>query len=571
MTQSIPASQLVSVIPGVLGAGGSPLSLNSVFLTNDGAVPIGTVQSFPTAESVADFFGSASAEAALASVYFNGFDSCTRLPGTLYFTQFNESAVKAYLRSGSLAAMTLAQLNALSAGTVIATIDGRVVTSASINLSAAASFSAAAALIQTGLRTTGGIFTGTANQTALSTTMTVTAVAAGTLHVGDIIAGSGVTVGTNIVAQLTGSAGGAGTYTVSNSTGFSSTTISVTSAATCTYDSQRAAFVVTGEVSGALGTIGFASGTLSAGIKLTSATGAVTSQGAAIAAPSATMAQVVTQTQNWALFMTVNEPLNATKVLFANWVTGTNDRYCYVAWDTDLGPTLAEEDADSFGRLVADYDGVVPVFDLQDGALAAFICGAAASINFAQTNGRITFAFKSQAGLTADVVDATVAANLAANGYNFYGSYATANQSFTFLQNGQISGDWLWIDPYVNQIYLNSQLQLAFMSLLSQVNSIPYNQEGYGLGRAAAQDPINEALNNGSIRAGITLSSSQAAQVNAAAGVRISDVLQNTGWYLQFSDPGAIVRAARGSPVITLWYTDGGSIQRINIASIDVL
>jgi hypothetical protein len=67
--------------------------------------------------------------------------------------------------------------------------------------------------------------------------------------------------------------------------------------------------------------------------------------------------------------------------------------------------------------------------------------------------------------------------NLLANGYNFYGAYASANNLFQFLQNGQISGTWLWIDPYVNQIKLNSDLQVAFMlTLLAQAKALPYVQ-----------------------------------------------------------------------------------------------
>ncbi|WP_367575649.1 DUF3383 family protein, partial [Serratia liquefaciens] len=66
----------------------------------------------------------------------------------------------------------------------------------------------------------------------------------------------------------------------------------------------------------------------------------------------------------------------------------------------------------------------------------AFVCGAAASIDFEATNGRITFAFRGQGGLVAGVTTATVASNLIANGYNFYGAYATANQQFREFQNG---------------------------------------------------------------------------------------------------------------------------------------
>lgn len=57
-----------------------------------------------------------------------------------------------------------------------------------------------------------------------TTTMTVSAVANGVLSVGDIISGTGVTAGTTITALGTGS-GGTGTYTVSASQTVSSTTI----------------------------------------------------------------------------------------------------------------------------------------------------------------------------------------------------------------------------------------------------------------------------------------------------------------------------------------------------------
>jgi hypothetical protein len=36
-------------------------------------------------------------------------------------------------------------------------------------------------------------------------------------------------------------------------------------------------------------------------------------------------------------------------------------------------------------------------------------------------------------------------------------------------------------------------------------------------------------------------------------------------------DASPQVRQARGSPPITFWYMDGESVQRINIASIDLL
>lgn len=576
---SIPADQLVSVIPGVLGAGGNPLSLNSVFLTPNNAVPIDSeigyvAMAFPTLQSVQDFFGVGTVEALMAAKYFSGFTGATVLPGTLYFTQYNTAAVAAYLRGGSLGSMTLAQLQALS-GTIIVGIDGRTVTSANIDLSVATSFSNAAALMQTGLRTLGGIFQGQASQTAASSTLTVSSVASGALHVGDVITGTGVAVNTSIVAQLTGTPGGVGTYTVSNTTGFAATTVSVTSGASVTWDSQRKAFVITSATTGVNSSLDtFATGTLSQGVKLREVDGGVLSQGAAAATPALVLGDIINQTQNWALFMTLAEFTTQEMLEFADWANSSGQRYAYVGWESSAGPA-AGADANCFAMLTENYNGVISVWGLtgNDGAIAkaAFICGMTAAINFSETNGRITYAYKSQGGLSPDVTDATTAQNLLANGYNFYGAYATANDQFQFLQNGQISGAWSWIDAYVNQIKLNSDLQLAFVAVLSQTKSIPYITRGYDLLRAAALGPINAALNFGSIVAGVNLSVAQRVAVNSAANnPNVADVLQSRGWFLLIRDADAVTRSNRGSPPMTLWYTDGGSIQRINLASIDV-
>lgn len=72
------------------------------------------------------------------------------------------------------------------------------------------------------------LFTGaTASVTAsiAATTMTVTAVGSGTLYPGANIMGTGVTNGTIIVSQLSGTTGGVGTYQVSQSQTVASTTI----------------------------------------------------------------------------------------------------------------------------------------------------------------------------------------------------------------------------------------------------------------------------------------------------------------------------------------------------------
>ena len=339
---------------------------------------------------------------------------------------------------------------------------------------------------------------------------------------------------------------------------------------TVAWDAVKSVFIFTVTATGTASTITEASGTLASGLKLSTATGAILSQGAAVDTPSSAMDMVKSKTQNWVSFMTMWEPVTADKTAFAVWTNAQNQRYMYVVWDSDA-QAIVNGSTTCFGYVAkaAAYDGVVPVYNTA--SLAAFVLGAVASIDFSRVNGRITAAYKSQSGFTATVTDQQIAANLLANGYSFYGNYATANDSFNFFYNGQMTGKWKWVDTFVDQVYLNSQLQLAVLSLLTSVKSIPYNESGYSLIRSAMLDPILSAIDFGAIRAGVSLSQSQKAQVNQAAGRDVATIISQQGYYLQILDPGAQVRGNRGTPVINFWYCDGGAVQRISIASIDIL
>lgn len=441
-----------------------------------------------------------------------------------------------------------------------------------------------------------GVYTVDINQVAVGPisitgaygTMTVASVASGTISVGQTIAGSGVVAGTK-VTQLGSGTGLAGTYFVDNATVVASGTItSAGSALTCFYDSVQGTFVIKSGITGAASSVGYASGTTANALNMQLSDGAILSQGSAGQTPAGFMDGVIQFTQDWATFMTLFDPDfgsgNTQKMAFAQWNNTQQNSYAYVAWDTDIVPTEVQPDDSSLGQLLNDSNTSGTFLqwapDTTQGPMkAAFICGTAASIDFTQHNGRITFAFRQQSGLFADVTNQTVAHNLGGdpqsigsrgNFYNFYGAYATRNDQFVWENRGFVSGPFLWFDSYINQIWLNNALQLALMVLLQSTYSIPYNQQGYALIEAACLDPINDALNFGAIRAGITLSQSQIAQINSNAGLDIAATVQARGWYLQISDASPQVRAARASPPCTLWYTDGQSVQAINLASIEV-
>ena len=164
----------------------------------------------------------------------------------------------------------------------------------------------------------------------------------------------------------------------------------------------------------------------------------------------------------------------------------------------------------------------------------------------------------------------TVSNNLLANGYSFYGSYATANDEFTWLYNGTVSGPFGFIDSYLNQIWMNNAFQLSLMFLLGQVGQIPYNDDGYELIAAGLTTDITNAVDFGAIRSGVVLSEAQKIVIIGLAGSDITDILFTRGWELVIQDPGPSVRAVRGSPICTFFFTDGSAVQRITLSSLMV-
>jgi hypothetical protein len=436
----------------------------------------------------------------------------------------------------------------------------------------------------------GGVGTYTLSASAtMETGVTVTAYAPSfTLAVGQVVTGTGIPPNTYISAFGTGT-GGVGTYVLSNtiSTAETSETITVY-APGVTYRPTTTNFVVHSNTSGANSTISYASGPAAATLGLTQGAGAIASQGANASTPAAFMSSVVGQ--NWVSFMTTWEPTDSDKIAFATWNNGQNNSYVYEAWETD--PLDTQTTGSALSNLLkqgnisgTDLIWTNPNITTLAGEKAAFQMGWTASIDFTQPRGVQTPAYKSYVGGLPDVTNATIAYNLAGSGSfygnmaNFYGRYSSfyvtgeaTSDVFNVWQRGIISGPFQWKDAYVNQIWLNNSLQLAIMNGLANTGSVPYNLLGNAIIESWCADVINQAVSFGAITPGVQLSQAQQTQVNTQAGLNIAPALMNQGWYLQVlaSTAPASVRQSRSSPSITLWYVYGGSVQSINISSIEL-
>lgn len=343
--------------------------------------------------------------------------------------------------------------------------------------------------------------------------------------------------------------------------------------AAITYDSISGTFVISSAIAGASSTVSAVTGNCTGALGLNVANGTILSQGSAVMTGTAVMNAIVNQTQNWGPFTTLFTSTTGFKTSLASWTNGQGSNYMFVYHSMDITDTqLGVNTSDTYNITQNGYAGCFPIYaPVNLWNASAFVCGAAASIDFSETAGRITLAYKTQSGLAPDVTDQTTANNLEANGLNYYGIAATDNNPYVFLYPGTITGPFKFADSYINQAWLSGSFQVDLMQLLTQVKSIPYNATGGALIKSALADTIQQGLDFGAFSAGVTLSYAQIQILKTAAGGQdISGTLFNQGWFLLVQTATPQVRTARGSPPCTFWYADAGSIQQINLASIEV-
>lgn len=146
---AIPASHIVRMSPRVLSGGSADLETNGLFLTKNNLIPTGQpALIFTTAASVASYFGEESVEAIVAQQYFTGVNNQQTAIKELVIARRIDTDAAAWLRSAP-SALTLAELKAISDGSLAITVNGSEVQATSINLSSATSFSDVAETIAT--------------------------------------------------------------------------------------------------------------------------------------------------------------------------------------------------------------------------------------------------------------------------------------------------------------------------------------------------------------------------------------------------------------------------------------
>ncbi len=494
---SIPLSNIINITTNVLPPGNSGNNLYGLMLSKKGILPSNVLSAVSTAEHVGQLYGFDSLEYEMANAYFDGFVGSPKTPTLLYLAAWYTQSAPASLIGGSVAYLTLGDLQGFT-GSISINVDGEVKTTDQIDLSKANSFSDAAFILSQGL---------------------------------------GVTV---------------------------------------TYSVSIASFVVTSGKTDSSSAVDFATGDLATLLRLTKDENAVKSTVVLNPTVKSFLDAMRRQNQQFCTVIPTWTPDQDEALAFAQWADQSKpkNQVAVILNNADEAASTTQTGA-SLGEKIAvkGFNNTVLVYD--NFLLAAMIAGYAASLDINQQNGRYTATFRRNSNITPNVTDETQANALEANGYNFCGYYAAAfqDEALRFNYPGIISGDFANYDSWICQVILYRRFQRAYAELLLNKPQIPYNADGKGLISAAMVPAINDLVNFGVIRSGITLTD---AQINTLKSIGLSQNNINsilTKGYFYAIGMNAVSgkdRLKGKSPPIILFYTDGSSVRRIDMTATEI-
>lgn len=349
-------------------------------------------------------------------------------------------------------------------------------------------------------------------------------------------------------------------------TGIGNTKVAVT------WNSIAQRFMIKSATTGAASNVSFADDSaLATGLMLTAATAATVSAGSDEITMTDMMNGIVNKNQDWILFQALTELTDAQKTELCAWASASHNRYGYVLQDLSSAGTIPNN-PNCFVQKVVIANGYENIFPVYGSYLyAATALAYAASIDFARTNGRISFKFRAFPGLTPNVSDLASANALESNGYNYYGTYSLNKTMAQYAADGAITGKYLWLDSFIDQVWINANLVAAYANLFTNNQSYPFNQNGYGAIQAATIDVANQALNFGAIQKGVVLDAAQIRIVNNTVGKDISATLYSEGWFLYIPPQPGSARIERQLQGAIFYYVDGQLIQSINMSSTAIL
>lgn len=193
-------------------------------------------------------------------------------------------------------------------------------------------------------------------------------------------------------------------------------------------------------------------------------------------------------------------------VALAQWVDSQNVRYMF---SYTVNPTNAE----TIQALVKDYDGVALTLDIYNQNAGFMPMAAIAAVDYTRRNAAIDMMYQQFAGVSPSVSESSVAKTYDDIRVNYYGSTQQAGTSVSFYQDGLLQGSISSMGVFANEAWLKDAFFTQLLDLRLGLDTLPASTTGKSLVMNVMAEVIEQALFNGTILVGKTLTATQKAYI----------------------------------------------------------
>lgn len=331
--------------------------------------------------------------------------------------------------------------------------------------------------------------------------------------------------------------------------------------ATVTYNATRKSFDFVGGQTGAA-VISVAAGSPDVALALGWLTGATLSNGSALQTVSDVLTQSADGSSNFGSFLFMRALSLAEVTEAATWNDARNVQFMFT-------PSVLAVDAANYYAALAGLSGVTVTLSATSGEYPEMVpMIVLAATDYTARNAVQNYMFQ-QFTLTPSVTTDADANTYDAQRVNYYGRTQTAGQLIDFYQRGVMMG--LATDPtdqnvYANEMWFKDAAAAQILSLLLNLPRVPANAAGRAQLLAGLQSVIDQALFNGTISVGKTLTTTQKLYVGTITGDELAwHQVQNIGYWIDCTIQSYVTVDSRTEykAVYTIVYAKDDAIRKV--------
>lgn len=495
-------SKYVSITSGIGGqSAASRKDLILRLFTTNSLFPQNTVLEYTSALDVANYAGSNSTEAQLATAYFGWVSKQINTPAKISFMRYSLSSASAPTLRSTITPASLEAYTAITNGSMEINMGETSYNLTGLDFSSATSYADIADIIETAIN---------AN------------LAGGDLYTAATVAYDAETQS----FVLTGGATGDILITYASTVADTGTDIS--------------------------STIGWSENT-----------NPIISNGADAQTITDILNNTIEISDNFATYAFIGLDLDTASVdEIGAWNTAQNYKYMFVG---DVDNSNYEDiitEAAKYQGMAINYNpyqnvsGNLPAYLMPATILAA--------TNYDNLNGTVNYMYQQFPAQAVAVSTNELANTLDPLHINYNGQTQKAGQNITFYQDGYLA-DGTDIAVYANEIWLKDAMITEILNLEIALDKIPANNDGLGLIQGVLVEVAQEAKNNGTISIGKDLTNTQKAYITQLTGDNTAwQTVQLNGYILTLRlDQEIINGATKYIAQYTLIYSKGDVIRKV--------